>query len=144
MESPDAKCLEISPGILIPLREIVFNAIRAQGPGGQNVNKVSCAIHLRFDIAASSLPLEYQQRLMAVSDQRINNAGVIVIKAQSSRSLEKNKVEALQRLREFILLANVVPTMRRVTKPSRGSQMRRVESKVKRGLSKAMRGRVLG
>ncbi|QJQ05400.1 aminoacyl-tRNA hydrolase [Undibacterium piscinae] len=94
MESADTKYFEISPGIAIHLSEIAFNAIRAQGPGGQNVNKVSCAIHLRFDIAASSLPLEYQQRLLACSDQRISNAGVLVIKAQSSRSLEKNKAEA--------------------------------------------------
>jgi ribosome-associated protein len=142
MESADAKFFEISPGIAIPLSEIAFNAIRAQGPGGQNVNKVSCAIHLRFDIVASSLPLEYQQRLLACPDQRISNAGVLVIKAQSSRSLEKNKAEALQRLREIILQASFVPVLRKATKPTRGSQLRRLESKLKRGVHKAMRGRV--
>jgi ribosome-associated protein len=142
MESIDVKLLEIHPGIAIPLREVAFNAIRAQGPGGQNVNKVSCAIHLRFDIAASSLPAEYKQRLLASSDQRISNAGVIVIKAQGSRSLEKNKGEALQRLKEFISLASFVPQLRRATKPTRGSQVRRLESKLKRGANKAMRGRV--
>lgn len=143
MEISDTNLLQITNTVAIALSEISFNAIRAQGPGGQNVNKVSCAIHLRFDIGASSLPEAYKERLLAMHDQRISKEGIIVIKAQRSRSQEKNKAEGLQRLQELILLAAVVPLVRRITKPTRGSQVRRVESKVKRGLSKAMRGRVV-
>ncbi|CAN5882963.1 alternative ribosome rescue aminoacyl-tRNA hydrolase ArfB [soil metagenome] len=112
-------------------------------PGGQNVNKVSCAIHLRFDIMASSLPEAYKERLLALNDQRITKDGVVVMKAQRSRSQEQNKAEGLQRLRELVLLVSVVPQVRRATKQTRGSQLRRIDSKVKRGQSKAMRGKVL-
>ena len=122
--------------------EVEFIAIRAQGAGGQNVNKVSNAIHLRFDIPASSLPDEIKSKLLALRDQRISGEGVVVIKAQKHRSLERNREDALVRLRELIAAAAFVPTVRRATKPSRSSQRKRVESKVKRGQVKLQRGRV--
>ncbi len=122
--------------------EAEFSAIRAQGAGGQNVNKVSNAIQLRFDVRASSLPEAIKAKLLALRDQRLNALGVIVIKAQQSRSLEKNRAEALARLRELVDAAAVVPLVRRATKPTWGSQRRRVEAKVKRGEVKALRGRV--
>ncbi len=135
--------LQITKNVAIALSEIDMTAIRAQGPGGQNVNKVSCAIHLRFDIALSSLPEPFKERLLEMGDQRISKDGIVVIKAQRSRSQEKNKAEGLQRLVELILLASVVPVVRRATKPTRGSQLRRVDNKVRRGLNKAMRGKVV-
>jgi ribosome-associated protein len=144
MSSIDANSLAITDDLLIPLNEIEFNAIRAQGPGGQNVNKVSSAIHLRFNIAASSLPDAFKERVLALNDQRISKDGVIVIKAQSSRSQEKNKAEALLRLQELLFGISVIPTARRATKPTRSSQTKRVESKVKRGQDKAMRGKIVG
>ena len=119
--------------------EIQFSAIRAQGAGGQNVNKVSSAIHLRFDVRASSLPDEWKARILALSDQRITRDGVIVIKAQQSRSQDKNKSEALARLHELIRAAIVVRKKRRPTKPTRSSQKKRVEGKVLRGRIKALR-----
>ena len=122
--------------------EVAFSAIRAQGAGGQNVNKVSNAIQIRFDIRASSLPELVKAKLLALRDQRLNAQGVIVIKAQQSRSLEKNRAEALARLRELIEAAAVVPRVRRATKPTKTSQRKRVESKVRRGQVKALRGRV--
>ena len=122
--------------------EVEFIAIRAQGAGGQNVNKVSNAIHLRFVIASSSLPDEIKQRLLQLRDQRVSADGVVVIKAQSHRSLERNRVDALTRLRELIARAAFVPVVRRPTKPSRSAQKKRVESKVRRGLVKVLRGRV--
>jgi ribosome-associated protein len=122
--------------------EVEFSAIRAQGPGGQNVNKVSCAVHLRFDIAASSLPEAIRERLLALSDQRITQNGVVVLKAQQSRSLEQNKEDALRRLQELVDSVAVLPTVRRATKPTRGSQRRRLDSKTKSGQTKAMRGKV--
>ena len=122
--------------------EVEFSAIRAQGPGGQNVNKVSCAVHARFDIAASSLPSHVKERLLALSDSRITGEGVIVLKAQASRSLEQNKLDALRRLQELIDEAAIVRATRRPTRPTRGSQLRRLDSKARSGRTKALRGKV--
>ena len=124
--------------------ECQFNAIRAQGAGGQNVNKVSNAVHLRYDIHASSLPDGLKARLLALGDQRISGDGVVVIKAQDHRSLERNKADALARLAALIADTAHVPKARRATKPTKGSQRRRVEGKVQRGQVKALRGKVAG
>jgi len=122
--------------------EVEFSAIRAQGPGGQNVNKVSCAVHARFDIAASSLPQSVKERLLASRDARITHEGVLVLKAQQSRSLEQNKEDALRRLQELVDRAAIVPVVRRPTRPTHGSQLRRLDAKTRSGQTKALRGKV--
>ena len=134
--------LIISQQVVVPDTEIDIQAIRAQGAGGQNVNKVSSAIHLRFDINASSLPDFYKDKLLHLSDQRISKDGIIVIKAQQFRSQEKNREEALNRLQLLIKSAAVTRKKRKPTKPTIGSQKRRIESKTKRGRLKGLRGKV--
>lgn len=123
-------------------REVELTAVRAQGPGGQNVHKVSSAVHLRFDVRASSLPDRVKERLLALADQRLSNEGVIVIKAQASRSRERNTADALARLQALVDEAARVRAVRRATKPTRASRQRRLEAKAQRADVKAGRGRV--
>ncbi len=125
----------------ISANEVELTAVRSQGPGGQNVNKVASAIQLRFDIRASSLPLELKERLLNLRDHRITQGGVVVIKSQEHRSQDMNKMAALLRLHDLLELALVVQKKRKATRPTRSSQVKRVDSKVKRGQTKALRGK---
>jgi ribosome-associated protein len=134
--------LQISNTVSIPELEIEMSAVRSQGAGGQNVNKVATAIHLRFDILASSLPDRYKERLLQLNDQRLTKEGVIVIKAQEHRSQEQNREEALQRLQALIKSAIALPKPRKPSKPTRSSQRKRLESKSKRSQLKTTRGKI--
>ncbi len=134
--------LQISDEAKVPSEEIDIQAVRAQGPGGQNVNKVSTAVHLRFDIKASSLPDVYKDRLLMLKDHRISEEGLVIIKAQRYRSQLKNREDALDRLRDLIRSVMVSHKRRHATKPTKGAQQKRLESKTKRGRVKSLRGKV--
>lgn len=134
--------LIISHNVTLPLHEISMHAIRSQGAGGQNVNKVSTAIHLRFDIKASSLPAFYKQRLLAITDHHITKDGLIIIKCQTHRSQEKNRQLALQKLAALIRQAGTVQKTRKPTKPSRSSKQKRLNKKTQRGQTKSLRGKI--
>jgi ribosome-associated protein len=134
--------LKISNNVTVPIEEVEVSAIRAQGAGGQNVNKVSSAVHLRFDVQSSSLPDYYKQKLLSMNDRRLSKDGVIIIKAQRFRTQEKNREDVLNRLAELIKSSGVVKKRRRPTKPTKASQKRRLDDKGKRGQTKSLRGKV--
>ena len=139
---PHSNGLPVTDKVIVPLAEIVIEAIRAQGHGGQNVNKVASAVHLRFDIRGSSLPEPYRKRMLQLNDQRITKEGVVVIKAQEHRSLEQNRTAALQRLQQLIRRAVITPKKRRPTQPTAGARRKRVDQKIRRGRLKALRSKV--
>ena len=131
----------VTNSLSIPISEIELTAIRSSGPGGQNVNKVSSAAHLRFNILQSSLPTVYKQRLLSLKDQRISKEGVIILKAQSYRTWEKNRLDAIQRLRSLLQSVTRTPKPRKATKPSRSSQLKRLERKAQQGRKKVLRSK---
>jgi ribosome-associated protein len=128
--------------LVIPEHEVQISAVRAQGAGGQNVNKVSNAVHLRFDVRASSLPQDVKDRLLRMGDQRVTRTGMVVIKAQAHRSLERNREEALARLQSLVAAAAHLPKKRKPTRPTFGSKVRRIEGKKRHSRIKALRGKV--
>ncbi len=140
----DSNFLNINDKISIPMVEIEFSAMRAEGPGGQHVNKTSSAIHLRFDIMSSSLPLWVKSNLMKMRDHRITRSGEIVIKSQDNRSLLRNREDALERLKELVLKATVIVKKRKPTKPSKSSIKKRLDGKKKRGQLKDSRKKIFG